>query len=149
MECKQCRPWSDCSFRSSLIWVCTVCICHFVRHFGVQNFKTFTVVIWSLITLTPLKRTFFSLDLVCSNRMTKQDRLTYIMQKGTLIQNANRKVPDQLVQLQNPLSRPKIIYSYCRIYLWKLTTLHRPQRWTDCSKPWLYLHNAITIRKNI
>ena len=22
---KQCSPWSDCSFRSSLIWVCTVC----------------------------------------------------------------------------------------------------------------------------
>ena len=22
---KQCRPWSDCSSRSSLIWVCTVC----------------------------------------------------------------------------------------------------------------------------
>ena len=43
---KQRRPWSDCSFRSSLIWVCTVCICHFVRHFGVGNFWTFTV-IWS------------------------------------------------------------------------------------------------------
>ena len=24
-NCKQCRPWSDCSSRSSLIWVCTVC----------------------------------------------------------------------------------------------------------------------------
>ena len=23
-NCKQCRPWSDCSSRSSLIWVCTV-----------------------------------------------------------------------------------------------------------------------------
>ena len=23
--CKQCRPWSDCFLRSSLIWVCTVC----------------------------------------------------------------------------------------------------------------------------
>ena len=22
---------------------CTVCICHFVRHFGIRNFKTFTV----------------------------------------------------------------------------------------------------------
>ena len=40
----QCRPWSDCFFRSSLIWACTVCICIFVRHFGVWNFKTFTVV---------------------------------------------------------------------------------------------------------
>ena len=24
--------------------VCTVCICHFVRNFGVQNFGTFTVI---------------------------------------------------------------------------------------------------------
>ena len=24
-NCKQCRPWSDCSSRSCLIWVCTVC----------------------------------------------------------------------------------------------------------------------------
>ena len=31
-----CRPCSDCSF--SLIWVCTVCISYFVRHFGVRNF---------------------------------------------------------------------------------------------------------------
>ena len=36
---KQCRPYSDFSFRSSLIWVCTVCIGQFVRHFGVRNFK--------------------------------------------------------------------------------------------------------------
>ena len=40
---KQCRPWSDCSSGSSLIWVCTVCICHFVRNFGVSNFRAFTV----------------------------------------------------------------------------------------------------------
>ena len=40
---KQCRPTSDCSFRSSLIWVCTFCMCHFVRNFGVQNFKTYTL----------------------------------------------------------------------------------------------------------
>ena len=26
---KKCRPWSDFSFRSSLICVCPVCICHF------------------------------------------------------------------------------------------------------------------------
>ena len=32
---------------SSLIWVCTVCICHFLRHFGVPNFRTFTLVIFS------------------------------------------------------------------------------------------------------
>ena len=30
-------------FRSSLIGVCSVCICHFVRHFGVRNFRIFTV----------------------------------------------------------------------------------------------------------
>ena len=30
--------------RSSLIWVCTVCIYHFVRHFDVQNFRTVTIV---------------------------------------------------------------------------------------------------------
>ena len=29
--------------QSSLIWVCTVCICHFVRHYRVQNFMTLTV----------------------------------------------------------------------------------------------------------
>ena len=28
---KQWRPWSDCSSRSSLIWVCTVCLDMFVR----------------------------------------------------------------------------------------------------------------------
>ena len=33
--------WSGCSF--SLIWVCTLCICHFIRNFGVQNFQTFTI----------------------------------------------------------------------------------------------------------
>ena len=31
------------SVRSSLIWICTVCLCHFVRHFGVRNFRTFIV----------------------------------------------------------------------------------------------------------
>ena len=25
------RPWSDCFFRSSLIWICTVCLCIFGR----------------------------------------------------------------------------------------------------------------------
>ena len=25
------------------IWVCTICIWHFVRNFGVQNFRTFTI----------------------------------------------------------------------------------------------------------
>ena len=52
---KQSRPQSDCSFRSSPILVCTVCIFHFVRNFGVQNFSTFTVVeapLWSIFTST-------------------------------------------------------------------------------------------------
>ena len=33
--------------RSSLIWVHTVCICHFVRHFGVRNFRAFTIMYMS------------------------------------------------------------------------------------------------------
>ena len=32
-NCKHCRPRSDCFFRSSLSWVCTVCICHFFSNF--------------------------------------------------------------------------------------------------------------------
>ena len=32
--------------RRSLIWVYTVCICHFFRIFGVRNFMTFTVLIF-------------------------------------------------------------------------------------------------------
>ena len=32
----QTAPDADCSWWSSLIWVCTVCICHFVRHFGYE-----------------------------------------------------------------------------------------------------------------
>ena len=28
---------------ASLIWVCSVCTCHFVGNFGVQNFWTFTI----------------------------------------------------------------------------------------------------------
>ena len=28
--------------RSSLIWVCTLCICNFVGHLGARNFTTFT-----------------------------------------------------------------------------------------------------------
>ena len=33
----QTAPWS------SLIWVCTVCICHFVTYLSVCNFRTFTM----------------------------------------------------------------------------------------------------------
>ena len=36
--------------RSSLVWVYTVCICYFVRNFGVRNFRTFTV---ELFIITP------------------------------------------------------------------------------------------------
>ena len=35
--------WLDCSFRTCLIWVCTVCICHCVSHIGVWNFRTFAI----------------------------------------------------------------------------------------------------------
>ena len=35
---KQCRPWSVCSFRSSLIWVCTVCL-----GISVQKLRIITV----------------------------------------------------------------------------------------------------------
>ena len=34
---------AHCSSRSNLIWVYIVCICHFVRHFGVGNFRTFII----------------------------------------------------------------------------------------------------------
>ena len=43
---KQCRPWSDYSWRSRLIWVCTVCKCKFARTFGVWNFNTFMLIIY-------------------------------------------------------------------------------------------------------
>ena len=33
------------NIRSSLIWVYTVCIGNFVRHFGVRNFRTLTVLL--------------------------------------------------------------------------------------------------------
>ena len=33
---KQRRPWSDCSFRSSMIWVCTVCLGIFWQAISVQ-----------------------------------------------------------------------------------------------------------------
>ena len=29
----------------SLIWVCTICKCHFVRKFGIYNFRTFNILI--------------------------------------------------------------------------------------------------------
>ena len=53
MEGKQCRPWSDCFFRSILIRVYTACIHNFFRNFGVQNLKTFTILTFQ-IRMTPL-----------------------------------------------------------------------------------------------
>ena len=38
-------PDQTAPFRSSLIRVYTVCICSFVRHFSVPNFRTFTVLL--------------------------------------------------------------------------------------------------------
>ena len=46
VEWQQFRLWSDCSSRSSLIWVYTVCICHFVRNFGVRKFRIFIVQVY-------------------------------------------------------------------------------------------------------
>ena len=40
-KCKLCRPWSDCSWRSSLIRVCTVCIYSILP--GVRSLRTFNV----------------------------------------------------------------------------------------------------------
>ena len=66
---KLCRSCSNCFLsrvwqylltkylRSSLIWVCTVCICHFVRNFGVQIFRTFTV-IGDIFLIFPRKQGF-------------------------------------------------------------------------------------------
>ena len=54
----QCRPWSDCSSRSSLIWVCTVChfICIVWTHYSMvephsSNFRVITtnfLVVWMI-----------------------------------------------------------------------------------------------------
>ena len=42
-NCKQCRPWSDCSCRSSLIWVCTVC-----QDMSVRKLRKITVhILWN------------------------------------------------------------------------------------------------------
>ena len=45
---KQGRPWSDCFFGSSLIWVCAVCLGLFAAT-SVQNFRIFTVLYLPLI----------------------------------------------------------------------------------------------------
>ena len=43
-------PWQTVS---SLIWVCTVCICHFNRNFEVQSLRRFTVLIRSTSFFIP------------------------------------------------------------------------------------------------
>ena len=47
-NCKQCRPWSDCSSRSSLIWVCIVC-----PNLSVRKFRIITVLIKSTWQTSP------------------------------------------------------------------------------------------------
>ena len=42
---KECRSWSDCSTRRSLIWVCTVCIYNIGINISVWNFWSITVTI--------------------------------------------------------------------------------------------------------
>ena len=58
---KQCRPWSDCSSRSSLIWVCTVCL---------------DISVWKLriITLHHKKRPFWA----CLNNCAPRPQPLYI-----------------------------------------------------------------------
>ena len=43
---KQGRPWSDCFFKSSLIWVCTVCLGLFWKASCGLTFRTSNVVCW-------------------------------------------------------------------------------------------------------
>ena len=48
---KQCRPWSECSSRSSLIWVYTVC-----PDLSVRKLRNNTVILWtSIIVFTNFK----------------------------------------------------------------------------------------------
>ena len=38
--------------RGNLIWICTVCKAHFVRNFGVWNFRSFTILnMWRYVLL--------------------------------------------------------------------------------------------------
>ena len=56
-KCKQCRPWSDCSSWSSLIWVCTVC-----PDLSVRKLRIITVdqtAVWSVSTLFAILSAFF------------------------------------------------------------------------------------------
>ena len=68
-ELQKCRPWSDCSSRSSLIWVCTVCpdlsvctlrtitvaVCHF--SFTWKTKIKFCVKLGLMLTQTNVKMT--------------------------------------------------------------------------------------------
>ena len=47
---KHWRPRAGCSFRSSLIWVCTVFTYKIVRNFGVRTFRTFTFHAYDTLT---------------------------------------------------------------------------------------------------
>ena len=48
-DSKQRRPWSDCFFRSRLIWVCTVSLCLFLQVPSVRYLRTFTVHVMTLV----------------------------------------------------------------------------------------------------
>ena len=68
-NCKHCRPWSDCSSRSSLIWVCTVC-----PDLSVWKLRIITVhALWVLllVNLEPnAKQLFFvSFAKISANRL--------------------------------------------------------------------------------
>ena len=90
---KQCRPWSDCSFRSSLIWVCTVCICHFVRKVGVQNFRTCTIMHLFRFTLTLSKHCTFRRNqpsfngVVYNGKMAEHILVWHLYTEGSLWTN--------------------------------------------------------------
>ena len=51
---KQCRPWSDCSSRSSLIWVYTVCLGLSVRKLRIITVVPFLLWLLSVRTLSTL-----------------------------------------------------------------------------------------------
>ena len=56
---KQWRPWSDCTFRSSLIWVCTVCPDLSVWKLREQD-SPFEYMWWMLTRIAQVKRFYFS-----------------------------------------------------------------------------------------
>ena len=80
-------------WQSSLIWVCTVCIYHSVKHFGVQNFRTFTMHI-----TVPLHKGFLSHQWINTEKMkiVNKQRLfdtRCIKHKTFFYQNLSFKVP--------------------------------------------------------